>query len=208
MKFAFKSALIAGALVAAVASTTSAQAGEKFITPSFGTEGFALSGGYKSDNLWGATVKLSGFSYNFSTTAASYPTTGNLSLLNAGATVDFYPGNGNFRMSAGARFSNNKITATATSGAATLNLTAKQNTFQPYLGLGYSLDLTDNLALDFEAGGYYAGAVKVNYTATGSFTYDGETYTASTSGTKTLSSLNGYSTRFYPVAQVGLRMKF
>ncbi|MCO6188103.1 hypothetical protein [Rhizobium sp. L1K21] len=191
--------LTAAALAAPMILSTPASAEELFLTPSVGTEGAALSGGYKSDNGWGLTTKVSAFAWNKNGTVNGYPTTGNMRFLNIGATFDVYPAGGNFRVSAGARISGNKITGTQTQGAVTSSYTLKQNSVQPYLGAGYSYYIAGNMALDFEAGAYYAGTTKV--TSNGNVTVNGATATATSTGTSNQNVL-------YPVAQLGLRMRF
>ena len=185
--------------VAAALVSVPAFAEELFLTPSVGTEGAALSGGFKSDAGWGVTGKVSGFAWNWNGTMSGYPTTANIRFLNAGATFDYYPNGGSFRVSAGARVSGNKITGKQTQGATTSSYTVKQNRIQPYLGAGYSYDINDKMALDFEAGGYYAGPSKL--TSTGNVTFGGKSATATTSS-------KSYKNVIYPVGQIGLKMKF
>ncbi len=187
------------ALAASLLLCAPAYAEELFLTPSVGTEGAALSGGYKSDSNWGLTAKVSALAWNWNGTVGGNPTTANLRFFNVGGTFDYYPNGGNFRVSAGARISSNKVTGTQTQGAATASYTLKQNKLQPYLGAGYSYDLSGNMALDLEVGAYYAGQTKL--TSTGNVTVGGATATATTTGTSSSHS-------FYPVGQLGLKMKF
>lgn len=191
--------IAAAACVAPLLVHTPASAEELFLTPSVGTEGVALSGGFKSDNGWGLTTKVSTFAWNWNGTVSGYPTTANLRFFNIGGTFDYYPNGGDFRVSAGARFSSNKVTGTQTQGAATATYTMKQNSFQPYLGAGYSYKLSGNMALDFEGGAYYAGPTRI--TSTGNVTVGGVSATSTSTG-------KSNSHVLYPVAQVGLRFKF
>lgn len=105
---------------------------------------------------------------------------GKARLWSVGLLFDFHPGGRDFRISAGAVYSNNRVEATANAATYVVNGTSyaaadvgtlsglvKGNAVWPYLGIGWGnplvRDATWKLAVD--AGAYYMGSPRVTLNA-------------------------------------------
>jgi hypothetical protein len=100
---------------------------------------------------------------------------GDLGLLSVGATVDWYPFDGGFRVSAGGRWNGNDIELSATPsndvtiGGTTytpaeigrLKGTVEANAFAPVLMLGWGGDLSPGFTFGVEAGVMYQGTPEI-----------------------------------------------
>lgn len=100
---------------------------------------------------------------------------GDLGLLSFGATLDWYPFDGGFRVSAGGRWNGNDIDLSArpanavTIGGTTytpaeigrLTGTVEANAFAPVLTLGWGGDLAPGFTFGVEAGVMYQGAPEI-----------------------------------------------
>jgi hypothetical protein len=100
---------------------------------------------------------------------------GDLGLLSIGAMADWYPFDGGFRVSGGARWNGNDLRLSATPandvtiGGTTytpaeigrLTGTVEANPIAPVLTLGYGGDLSPGFAFLVEAGVMYQGAAKI-----------------------------------------------
>jgi hypothetical protein len=186
--------------VVALTSGAAKAADAYYLTPGVGTLGASVKGGYRwSENL-GATGIVSGFSYSRNTTYAGVPGNARTKLFGAGVILDYYPLGGDLRVSGGLRYSGDQVTGSVTDSGTTVNYTAEANSVQPYLGLGYSLPVNRNLAIDLDVGAYYVGTTQV-------------TANTSTSNANIQSAISQVRTdlnksSFYPVGQLGLRFEF
>ncbi|MCD2174726.1 TonB-dependent receptor [Rhizobium sp. C4] len=178
-----------------------ARAGDAYyLTPGVGTLGGSIKGGYRWSENMGASGIVSGFMYSRNVTYAGVPGNARTQLFGAGFILDYYPVGGDLRVSGGLRYSNDKVTGTVTQSGTTVGFTAEANTLQPYLGLGYSLPVSRNMALDLDVGAYYMGKTTV--------TPDRAFNNAAISGALSQASADFNKTNFYPVAQLGLRFEF
>ena len=195
-----KFAALGGMMAILVAYEPAAAGDAYYVTPGVGTLGASVKAGYRwSDNM-GVTGIVSGFIYSHNTTYSGVPATAKTQLFGTGLILDYYPLGGDLRVSGGLRYSADKVTGTVTDAGTSVGYTAQANTLQPYLGLGYSLPIKSNIALDLDVGAYYTG--KTTVTPDRSF----NNANISSALSKAQSDLN--NTSFYPVAQLGLRFEF
>lgn len=193
--------LAALSVVAAALTTGAANAADAYyLTPGVGTLGASLKGGYRWSENMGATGVVSGFSYSRNTTYAGVPGNATTKLFGAGVILDYYPLGGDLRVSGGLRYSGDEVKGSVTDSGTTVNYTAQANSLQPYLGLGYSLPVHRNIAIDLDVGAYYVGTTDV-------------TANASAGNAKVQGALSQVKTdlnksNFYPVGQLGLRFEF
>lgn len=188
-------------LAAIVTAGEPAWAGNAYyVTPGVGTLGASVKGGYRWSENMGVTGIVSGFTYSRNTTYSGVPATAKTQLFGTGILFDYYPIGGDFRISGGLRYSADKVTGTVTDSGTTVGFTAQANSLQPYVGLGYSLPIKSNIALDLDVGAYYTG--KTNVTPDRTF----NNANISNALTKAQSDMN--NTSFYPVAQLGVRFEF
>jgi hypothetical protein len=194
---------LAGAIgIAAILSTPSfASATDAlYITPGIGTMGVSIKGSYRWSENMSVTALMSGFSYSRNLTYNGTPATAKASLFDTGLLFDYYPLGGDFRVSGGIRYSDDKVTGTVTDSGTTIGYKIQANKIQPYMGVGYSLPVANKMSLDFDLGAFYMGKPKV--TANSSFS------NAQISNALAKAQSDASQHTFYPVAQVGLRFKF
>lgn len=187
-------------LAATLAGQSGAAADAYYLTPGIGTLGGSLKGGYRWSENMGASGIVSGFMYSRNVTYAGVPGNAKTHLFGAGLILDYYPLGGDLRVSGGLRYSDDKVTGTVSQSGTTVGFTAQANTLQPYLGLGYSLPVSRNIALDLDVGAYYMGSTTV--------TPDRAYNNAAISGALSQASADFNKTKLYPVAQIGLRFEF
>lgn len=186
--------------LAALASGAAQAADAFYVTPGVGTLGASLKGGYRwSENL-GASGVVSGFSYSRDTIYAGVPGNARTKLFGAGVILDYYPLGGDLRVSGGLRYSGDQVTGSVSDSGTTVNYTAEANSLQPYLGLGYSLPVHRNIAIDLDVGAYYVGKTEV-------------TANTSAGNARTQAAISQVSadlnkSKLYPVGQLGLRFEF
>lgn len=188
-------AILCGAMAQEAAATDA-----YYLTPGVGTLGASVKGGYRWSENMGLTGFVSGFVYSRNVTYAGVPGNAKTSLFGTGILLDYYPFGGDFRVSGGVRYSGDKVSGTVSDSGTTVGFDAKANDLQPYLGLGYSLPINRNIAIDVDAGAYYTG--KTTVTADRAFN------NANISKALTDASSDLNKTNFYPVAQLGLRFEF
>lgn len=140
------------------------------LTPNVGTLGPGIEGGWRLNENWGARAGINGFATKFTYHDKDSDLVNKLMLLNAGVTADYYPFQGNFRLSGGVRASANKITGKVLNlrkhsrhvsviiADPLTNYTLRQNTIQPYIGTGYQLEIKERVSLNLDFGMLYAGA--------------------------------------------------
>ncbi len=200
------SVIVSTAALSAVAASANAQ--ELAIEPSVGTLGAGLSGIYKLDESFGFSGTVAGFSYEPSGTYEGAHYEGTFKVLTVGATVDYYVNQSDFRISVGARYTDDNAKGTfsmynpylGTEETAQVKVTPEYD-FQPYFGIGYDADLNERISLDFSLGAYYMGTPNVQES------WSGTVYQP------LQDSINDFREaakdyKFYPVAQIGLRYRF
>ncbi|QQM29902.1 hypothetical protein JET14_16645 [Martelella lutilitoris] len=200
------SVMVSAAALSAVAASANAQ--ELAIEPSAGTLGIGLTGIYKLNESFGLSGTVAGFSYEPSGTYEGADYEGTFKVLTVGATLDYYVNQSDFRISVGARYTDDNAKGTFSMynpyldvvETAEVKLTPEYD-FQPYFGIGYNADLNDRISLDFSLGAYYMGTPDVQES------WSGTVYQPLQDSIDDFrNAAKDY--KFYPVAQVGLRYRF
>lgn len=141
-----------------------------------GTLGIGPEASYRlSENLGlRANATFLGFSRDVGSSDVDY--NGKLKLNSFGAMLDVHPFGGGFRVSGGARISNNKVRLSATPTASveigettytpaqigTLSGNVRANDFAPTLTLGWAGGLSPGLSVGIEAGAMFQGSPEIN----------------------------------------------
>ncbi|MBB4122390.1 hypothetical protein [Martelella radicis] len=185
-----------------------ANAQEPVIQPSVGTLGIGLSGFYKLNESFGFSGTVSGFSYAPSGTYEGADYDGTFKALTVGATLDYYVNQSDFRISVGARYTDDNAKGTFSMynpyldvvETAQVKVTPEYD-FQPYFGIGYDADLNERISFDFSLGAYYMGTPNVQES------WSGSVYQPLQDSIDDFrNAAKDY--KFYPVAQIGLRYRF
>lgn len=222
MEFAVKS-MVAG-LALALGAGSPAWAGDPlsfeqaWVAPTAGTLGPGIEGGVRWNEYWGARASVNAFSLGFTYHQKKYDLDDRMRLLNAGLTADYYPFGGDFYVSGGVRIAANRIEGRMfnlkdrkKNGSINIiddpltKFTVSQNTFQPYLGAGYSIQLEERVTLNFDFGALYAGTpqLSVNSHADRFGISRREINNAIDRARDRIAPF-----KVYPVAQIGLRFNF
>jgi hypothetical protein len=218
MKNALVALTIACSLPAGFARAADALSVQEYwAAPTFGTLGVGVEGGYRWNPYWSARASINGgnFKYNYHDNRSDL--INRLSLFSAGVTADYYPFEGDFRVSAGVRLSASEITGkmmnlekrskhlTVIIDDPLTRYTVRQNVIQPYLGIGYSAAVTSRLTLNFDFGALYAGtpSLSVNSHA------DRFGFTPRQIDNEVRRQRDRIAPfSVYPVAQIGLKFRF
>jgi hypothetical protein len=142
-----------------------------------GTLGIGPEVGYRVSSTIGVRANATFFDFSHDAESDGVEYEGDLDLQSYGAMVDVYPFGSGFRLSGGARISNNKVTLLATpaatdvieigddeyTGAQIGNLTGRVDAkeFAPTLTLGWGGGLTPGLKLGLDAGVMFQGSPRV-----------------------------------------------
>lgn len=141
-----------------------------FLTPNLSTLGAGVEAGYRMNDRWQIRAGVNGFAGHFVYHDDDSDLPSRFGLLNGGVTVDYFPFAGDFYLSGGVRLSANRIEGKVKNlngklknGARVFvpdpltDYTITQNTIQPYLGGGYSVNIRKGVSLNFDLGALYAG---------------------------------------------------
>ncbi len=139
-----------------------------------GTLGHGIEADWRFSPDWGLRAGLNTGTWSYLHRAKKADFRSDILMLNGGLTADYYPGGGNFRLSAGARLSANEITGRVENVTRAVKIfgmngtaiikdpltrySLTQNPVQPYIGGGYSYRYSDRLTFNFDVGGLYTGA--------------------------------------------------
>lgn len=175
--------LFATAIAILFAGTTSAAPGHFTAAVTGGTLGIGPEIGYRASDAVGfrGSATFLSISKGFDSDDIAYD--GKVKLKSYGAMLDFYPGGGRFRLSAGARINRNRAEADATPttntevgnaiytpaqiGRLSGNGTVKK--FAPAATLGWAGGNRSGFMFTSEVGALFQGRVRINrFTATGS----------------------------------------
>lgn len=173
MKHTVASLALAVLLVPGATQAADHAIGESWVAPQFGTLGVGLEVGTRWNDRWGARGSINGVAMRFVHHDRKSDLHNRLALLNAGGTLDYYPYEGDFRLSGGVRLSANRIegrvrnahqkqrfnggTLTVIVEDPLTRYTVRQNALQPYLGIGYSKTINERVTLDVDFGALYTG---------------------------------------------------
>ncbi len=191
------------------------------LTATTGTLGTGLEANWRLSSEWGVRAGISGGSFSYVYHDVKADLHSRVTLLNAGVTGDYYPGGGDFRFSAGARLSANRIKGEVRKVKTSLNAfgrrinvtiddplttyTATQNPVQPYLGAGYGYNVNNRMRLNLDFGALYTGRPDINVTSHATkLGFSREQIDREISRADRRAS----AFRFYPVVQFGLKVQF
>jgi hypothetical protein len=181
-------AWLAAALMATVASASMALAEEPglvdrdvWVAPNVGSLGIGLEAGWRLNEQWTVRSGVNVGSLHFTYHDKDADMVSRLSLLSAGVTADFHPFANDFRLSAGARLAANSIKGdmlnlkkrvkgsgqqvTIVIDDPLTNFNITQNALQPYLGMGYQVQIDKRMSLNLDFGALYAGTPDLDVTS-------------------------------------------
>ncbi len=148
---------------------------------------------------------------------------GRLRTRSVGAMLDFYPGGGGFRLSAGFRLNGHKAvlkatpTTNTTIGArtvtpvqvGTLRASYRVRDWAPAVTVGYAGDIAPRLTLGVEAGAVYHGAPRITaLRSQGGTLSDDPGFAAELESERMLIQNDIGDYKFYPVVQASLALRF
>jgi hypothetical protein len=215
--------VLTGLTACLIASSGMARAGDAlsfdkyWLTPNVGTLGLGIEGGTRWNDYWGGRLSLNGGAFDYVYHDKNADLHNSVSLLSGGATADYYPFAGDFRVSAGIRLSDSKIDGrmknlvkhgkhyTVVIDDPLTSYTVRQNAIQPYLGIGYSAQINERTSLSFDLGALYAGTprLSVNSHAEEFGFTEGQIKREIDHERDRISRFT-----FYPVAQIGFKFRF
>lgn len=162
-----------------------ALAGDFFLTPKIGTQGFGADAGYQFNDMFKARLNANYFSLSHDSEIEDVDYEADLSNLTIGLLGDWHPWRNGFRLTAGAylldfnadvdaKLSDNKdyTIGDNTYSAAELGSISADvdwNDVAPYVGVGWGTDGTTNSGWAFcaDLGAMYIGKPSLSYSATG-----------------------------------------
>lgn len=165
-----KVAIIAAGLMFSINSFAKEESGF-FTGIQAGTLGAGLNVGYNFNDMFGLRANINGLKVSRDVNVGDLKYNGNAKLLTAGILADYHPFENGFRLSAGAYYNDNKIYGHGYSTKTYYGLdpndfgyedaSVKYNKFSPYLGVGYDVNITENLSFVSDLGVLYQGKGKV-----------------------------------------------
>lgn len=171
-----------GVALAGMAAPAAAAEGSVAVGVSAGTLGVGPELSFRFNEHVGVRLGGSFFDYEDDDELDDVEYEADLKLNSIGATLDWYPAGGGFRVSAGARINNNKIgllgtpTGTVEIGdveytpaeVGSLSGTIKTKSIAPVFSIGYGGKLAPGFTLGFELGVYMQGSPRLeSLTASG-----------------------------------------
>jgi long-subunit fatty acid transport protein len=150
---------------------------KNWLTPDISTLGVGVEGGYRWNDYWSGRIGINGLAFDYTYHDKDSDLLNRATLISAGVTADYHPFAGDFRVSAGARLSANRVKGklqnlvkhgkhyNVTIADPLTHYTARQNVLQPYLGAGYSVELKQRVSLNFVLGALYAGSPDLSVTS-------------------------------------------
>ena len=223
-----KPAFVAASLLAVLLTSGTASATDLALTADLGTTGIGLHLSLPLQKNLNARLGFNTLNYSYASSSNNVDYDFKLKLNTLDALVDYYPGEGNFRLTGGLTYNNNKITAVGKSNASgtyIINGTAytAANAGQingkidfrkvaPYLGIGWGNALKTETGWGFsaDAGVLFQGSPNTSLTSSGC--------TAPGNGCSSLNSdLDAENRRLrdkandlklYPVLRVGASYRF
>lgn len=186
-----------------------------------GTLGLGPEVNFRSNNF-GVRGSATFFGFGRSVESDGVEYDGDLKLRSFGGSVDFYPGGGGFRLSAGARISRNRVELEArpTSDVeigdevftpeeiGVLSGEIRANKVAPTLTVGYGGGKDRGVYFGIDAGVMFQGSPKVrNLTTTGTLASD-PTFQAELARERAEIEEDVDSFKIYPILQLGLGFRF
>jgi hypothetical protein len=215
------------ALAALISLSGPALAGDGFLQDGYelylnsGTLGTGVEANWRLDRNFGLRAGVNAGYFAFVNRDNGADLHNKAMLLNAGLTADYYPGGGDFRVSAGTRISANKVTGRVRNVVDHVKLfgrdvsvtiddpltryTVTQNPLQPYLGGGYSHAFSERVTLNLDLGALYTGVPNLDVVShAGRLGFSDRQIQAEID--KAVRRSRDY--QFYPVVQIGFKVTF
>jgi len=189
----------------------------------FGTQGIGLDISRAiNPNLAVRFNVINYFKYNKKDKIGQINYDAHLKLLTAGVLLDYFPSNtSTFRMSIGAYYNKNKITATATPSSnvkignttytpaqiAQIDTSITFNKLAPYIGIGWgNKPSKSGWQFNFDLGVMYQGTPKVNTKVTTNVAIPGLQNNIEVETNKIRDDIKKY--KWYPVVSIGISKSF
>lgn len=220
MKLSLKTLAV---LAASMACMGAASAGQVDAGLTAGSLGYGPQVGFiVKPGQFDARINAGYLNYSYNTTSDGVAYNGHLKLNNLGVLGDWHPWGGDFRLTGGLFYNDNKFDLTGQSSGGTITIngvtyTSTQagavnakvtfNSVAPYLGLGWGND-SENAGLHFTSdfGVMYQGKPKASVTATGAASDPALAANVKAAQDQLQSDLNSF--QWYPVVQLGLVYRF
>lgn len=218
LKFAILGAALAITTPAVAQDTT---AGSTTVGVTGGTLGIGPEAAVRISENVGIRGNLTFFGYSHDAESDGVDYDGKLKLASGGLMLDFHPFQNGFRLSAGARISDNKVRLRAKptesveigdetytpEEVGTLSGNVKANSFAPTLTVGWAGGAARGLNFGIEAGGMFHGSPKVkSLKATGLLASDPDFQEELRRETDELEDDVDY--KIFPIVQISLGYRF
>lgn len=218
------SGVVAVALITAVSTaptTASAQSSGPAVGLTIGTLGVGVEGSLKVMGNFVIRLNGGGASLGHELDEDGSKFDGKVKGYNAGLIADWHPFENGFRLSGGVRYVNAEFTGSISGADVTINgnsyspaeygvysISARNgNALGPYLGLGWDSAhfSRNNFSMSIDIGAIYMGDPDISLSTTG--TVPGLSADLAAQQAKYSDDIAGYG-RFYPVIQIGGKIKF
>lgn len=186
------------------------------------TLGLGFEGVYTLGDRWAVRGGINAYGYEFDDDVDGIAYDGDLDLANVTLGVDFRPGGGKFRLTAGIVYNDNEITAAADPNAtytigsttytqAEVGVLAADVTFDqvaPYVGIGYDISFGGDWRLSFDLGAAFQGDPEPSITSTGGLLSGAPQFQADLEAEEQnfRDDLDGFDV--YPVVGIALSLTF
>ena len=187
-----------------------------------GTLGLGLEGTWQLSPRWGIRGGLNQFDYSFDDDLDGVTYDGDLELSSIAILGDYRPWSAGFRLTGGAVFNNNEISAVADPAPSydigdntytleevgVLSAAGDFDSIAPYLGLGYDFGMSPNLRLILDLGVLFQGDADVRIDSTGGTLSDDPGLRADLDAEEDSfrDDLDGFD--LYPVLSIGVSYAF
>lgn len=220
MKLMIGAAAILAAGMSAPAFAQDNSGGTVHVGVSAGSLGIGPEIGWRGDNV-GVRGSATFFGYSRDVDSDGVEYDGDLKLRSFGGTVDFYPGGGGFRLSAGARISNNRVELKATpttnvevgdnvytpAQIGTLSGDIKANKLAPTLTIGYGSGRGQGFSFGIDGGIMLQGSPEVkNLRTSGSLSSAALAADIAREEEELEDDIDNF--KIYPILQISLGYRF
>lgn len=215
-------AVVATIGLSAPAAAQDADQGRFRIAITGGTLGIGPEIGYRINKVIGVRANATFFNFGADVDVDDITYNGKLKLNSFGAMVDIHPFSGGFRISGGARISNNRVGVSATPTSpvevgdviytvaqiGTLSGTVKAKDFAPTATIGWGGNLGKGFNIAADIGAMFQGSPRIaDLTATGSLANDPAFRTQlQREQTRISDEINNF--KVYPIVQVSIGYRF
>lgn len=210
-------------IFAAAAALTLSQAhAEATLGAKVGTLGLGIEGSYGLSDQWSVRAGFNQYDYDFEDDLDGVDFDGDLELSSVTLLGDFRPFAGAFRVTGGAVFNGNAITAVADpvntyevgdnvytlAETGTLSADTDFDSVAPYLGLGWDLGLGEQLNLNVDLGVLFQGEASVSFNSVGGTLSGDPAFLADLEDEERLAEDDLEDYDLYPVLSIGISYRF